>query len=689
MKKLLIVLLVLIICLAPISVSAAEYNTGELPYLAYTYDNESKPVAIPTPYEYTCKVTGENLEIGSFSGISDIFYYDENEKIYIVDSANSRIVILNKDYQLSGIIDSIIVNGERSAFKNPSGICVRDGIIYISDTDNSRIVTLNSQTNELIKIFEKPEIALLGDNYEFKPTKLAIGITGQMYVVGKDINSGFIMLDSDGQFQSFVGAPEVKVDFIDEIWKMFMTKKQKEGFNKSVPTEYNSITFDEQGFIYATTQSEDVQPIVRLNLQGQDILKYDEEYPQGDFVYENNKSAFIDAAITKDGVYFALDSLNGRIFAYNKFGKMLFTFGGKGTKNGLNFSPSSIELVDNHILVTDMVNGVINVYALTRFGAAILEGDSAMHRGDYEDAEKEWEYVYSKCPSYTLAINSFGKLSLYNKDYKDAMKYFKASADKDGYSDAFKMYRSEMLYENYTILIFVVIFVAALIFLYKKVFLKTKIAAKIHGSAVGKALAYSNYCLVHPFDGFWCLKREKRGNLASANIILFLFLIVFCANIQFSGYLFINGQPEDVKVILSLLSVIVIMLCYCISNWGFTSLMDGKGTFKDIYISMAFALKPYIYGGVILFILSHCLSLKESFIYTTVEMIILLWVFMLLFFGMMMTHDYSLGNGLKTMVLTVVGMALIIFVGLVFTNLFEDIIGYFVDIYRELLYRTL
>ena len=38
--------------------------------------------------------------------------------------------------------------------------------------------------------------------------------------------------------------------------------------------------------------------------------------------------------------------------------------------------------------------------------------------------------------------------------------------------------------------------------------------AIIHG------LRYALHVIVHPFDGFWDLKHEKRGNLASALIIL-------------------------------------------------------------------------------------------------------------------------------------------------------------------------
>ena len=61
----------------------------------------------------------------------------------------------------------------------------------------------------------------------------------------------------------------------------------------------------------------------------------------------------------------------------------------------------------------------------------------------------------------------------------------------------------------------------------------------------------------------------------------------------------------------------------------------------------------------------------------------------MIFVGMMMTHDYSLGQGVKTIILTIIGMALILFVALVFFNLVDDMVRFFYSIYRELLYRRI
>lgn len=684
-----------ILCLMLVSVSAvpaiaAEYQQGDTVYDSYVYDNE-EPVAIRSPYVYERQITGGQLPGGSFGELSDLYYSKENEKLYIADCKRNSIVVMNESLETEYVLQKFVQDGQQDSLAGCSGVCVRDNVIYVADTSNSRILTFRADDYSFIRSFDKPEITQLGAGYTYQPIRLAVGITGQMYIVAEGINSGFIVLDAEGKFQSFVGAPEVKTDFLDEVWKFFMTKKQREALLKSVPTEYNSILFDSKGFIYATTRSEGVQPIVRLNLQGMDILKYQGETPpSGDVEYQEGSSAFVDVCVRDSGVYFALDAYSGRIFAYNSAGKMLFAFGKNGTQGGTTNSPMAIELIgEDKLLVADAVTGFIHVYTCTEFGKAILKADETMNAGDYDIAKECWQYVLDSCSSYTLAKASLGKLALYEKDYSLAMRYSKEAADKDAYSEAFREYRSNFIFKNYQkILLFIAVVVLCVV-LYKKIWLRTKFAEKWVNSKLGQGIAYAKFCSFHPIDGFWRLKREKRGNLLTANVLVVSFFVVYLLNVQFCGYLFMDGQPEEVDAMVSLIAAVILMVCYCVGNWCFTSLMDGKGTMKDIYISMAGSLYPYIASGLLLLGLSHVLSLQEAFLYGTIQTIVMLWVGMLIFFGMIMTHDYMPGKGIKTMILTIVGMALIVFLGLMIYNLVDDMMRFFYSLYREMLYRNL
>lgn len=690
-KRLVLCILCLIIIISStLCVAGEEYENADTVYNSYTYSNE-KPIAIPSPYVFSRTLKGSETKNGSFEELTDMFYSKDSKKLYVTDAGQNSVFVMNEQFEITDTISEFENNGKLDSLAGCRGVCVKDGILYVADSSNARIVTFDETDYSFIRTFDRPEIPQLGADYSYEPIRLEVGITGQMYVIAKGVNSGFIVLDKDGSFQSFVGAPEVKTNPLDEIWKMFMTKTQKAAMLKSVPTEYNSIRFDSSGFLYATTKSEDVQPIVRLNLQGTDILKYeDDNQPVGDTQYLANKdSAFVDVCVDEDGVYYALDEYLGHVFAYNADGKILFAFGKSGNQSGTLNSPVAIELVGTKILVANTVSKIINVYNRTDFGEAVIVANDTMTKGDYKTAEENWKYVLQQCSTYVLAKDSLGKIELYNKNYDKAMDYAKDAGDKDTYSDAYRELRSNFLYNHYKIVIAVVVIAVVLVVLYKKCFKKFSIYKKYKKSKLGIGLEFAKYCSFHPFDGFWVLKREKRGNLLTANVLVIGFLIVFTANIQFCGYLFMDGQPEDRATLVSLIAAVILMICYCVGNWCFTSLMDGMGTMKDIYISMAVSLKPYVTFGLLLAIISHVLCLEESFLYTTLSTILIIWVFALLVFGMMMTHDYLLGDGIKSLILTIIGIAIIIFLGLMFFNLIDDMVNFVKDIYRELLYRKL
>ena len=64
-----------------------------------------------------------------------------------------------------------------------------------------------------------------------------------------------------------------------------------------------------------------------------------------------------------------------------------------------------------------------------------------------------------------------------------------------------------------------------------------------------------------------------------------------------------------------------------------------------------------------------------------------IWVGILIFFGTMVTHDYSLGKNLITLVGTVAGMAFIMFLGILFSTLLGKLISFVTNIITEITYR--
>ena len=60
---------------------------------------------------------------------------------------------------------------------------------------------------------------------------------------------------------------------------------------------------------------------------------------------------------------------------------------------------------------------------------------------------------------------------------------------------------------------------------------------------------------------------------------------------------------------------------------------------------------------------------------------------MLIFFGTMVTHDYTMSKNLVIILCTVVGMAFIMFLGVLFTSLVMDMVSFVTNIVSEINYR--
>lgn len=202
------------------------------------------------------------------------------------------------------------------------------------------------------------------------------------------------------------------------------------------------------------------------------------------------------------------------------------------------------------------------------------------------------------------------------------------------------------------------------------------------------ALNYSLHLIFRPFDGFWDLKREKRGSVSAAVTITFLVIVTYIVQRQYTAFLFNFNNLKELNIYLEIASVLVPFLLFCIANWCLTSLADGEGTFKDIFIAAAYSLTPIIIINAPLVILSHLLNFEEGAFYYFFISVSLLWSAALLFFGTMVTHQYSIRRTVLTIAGIFIGMGLIVFIALLFTSVIQQIIGFFYIIYKEIRFRV-
>ena len=203
----------------------------------------------------------------------------------------------------------------------------------------------------------------------------------------------------------------------------------------------------------------------------------------------------------------------------------------------------------------------------------------------------------------------------------------------------------------------------------------------------GKTLRYSLHVIVRPFDGFWDLTRERRGSMAAANFIVFMTLLTRILQLQYTSFLFVRVNWARINVFTQMLSILLPLLIWCVANWSLTTLFEGKGRMRDIYLGSAYSLTPYVLIQLPLILISNMVTVEEGAFYSVLSSISLIWCGLLLVVAMMMIHDYSLGKTLAFMVMSVFGMLVIIFVMMLFFSLVSDGIAYFVSLYKELSFR--
>ena len=201
------------------------------------------------------------------------------------------------------------------------------------------------------------------------------------------------------------------------------------------------------------------------------------------------------------------------------------------------------------------------------------------------------------------------------------------------------------------------------------------------------SMKYGLHVITHPFDGFWDLIHEKRGTIAAANTFLILFLITRVLKLLLTSFQFISAPIQYINVFQEMGSLALPFIILCLANWAMTTLFDGKGRFKDIYMAMCYALIPYILIQIPMIVVSNMLTYEEGSFYTVLLSFSVIWCVFLVFVGLMEVHDYGPGKTFIFLIVTIFGAAVIIFLLLVFFSLLGDALSYFISMYREIVFR--
>ena len=213
---------------------------------------------------------------------------------------------------------------------------------------------------------------------------------------------------------------------------------------------------------------------------------------------------------------------------------------------------------------------------------------------------------------------------------------------------------------------------------------------KINKQAITRyfeSLKYSLYVLTHPFDGFWDLIHEKRGSMAAAHTLLILTFLTNLWSMRFTNFMFNNVRWERINIWQQVFGILAPLLIYCLANWCLTTLFDGKGRLRDIYMGMCYSLTPYILLVNPVTIISNFVTDEEGAFLAYFQGLALIWAAVWILISVMQIHDYSLFKAIMAIAFSVVGMMIIVFLIMLFFSLVSDAVAFFISIGKEILFR--
>ena len=715
MKKCLCVIFSLLMVASSLVVTSSAGSA----YQTYTYDKDGQALYSPDAYTAIKAVNAVDMGLETPLANPGDMVTDLSQNIYIADTGNNRIVVLDRYYKLKFTISEFDNDqGVPDSLAAPQGVFVSepnekyDRLIWVCDTGSNRIVVFD-ENGEFIRIIEEPESQLFDDNSVYKPVAIAVDSYNRLYVVSSTTYQGVIVMTDAGEFTGFIGAQAVSLSAWDIIWRRFQTDAQREASETVVSTEFNNVAINrEKNLVYATTSTIDdadveasirgndksgkYSPVKLLNANGTEIMRRNGFHiPAGEIDFSTRStdditgvSTIIDVAVGPENTWSLIDEKRNRIYTYDFDGNLLFAFGDNGTMLGNLGSIEAVAYQDTNLMVLDKTNNNITVFQRTEYGDILLQAIAAESTQDYDLAIDLWTDVLKRNSNFDSAYVGIGQAMYRNKDYANSLTYFESAYDTTNWSNSYKEIRKEWMstYFIVLLLIIVVVIVGVVLFFRTMAKINKKVAVSGKKRTFWQEVAYGFHVIFHPFDGFWDLKHEKRGSVRASVFFIVLAIATFYYQAIGQGYL-MNPYGGYASIWGQVLGVLVPLFLFVLANWCLTTLFEGEGSFKDIFIACSYSLVPLPLLIIPATIYSNFCVTTETQIVSFIGTLAFIWLGILIFFGTMVTHDYSMGKNVITVLGTIVAMVFIMFIAVLFTTLVGKIVSLITNLVTEIQYR--
>ena len=672
-RLLLIVLSLIVVLTQANSVRASSTNsTGYTTAL----NNDGKLQIVQDAY----------LPIGSYSDLNlkaaqDLYIQDQ--MMYIADTGNGRVIIVDLN------------TGEREIFgkgffRSPSGVAADDsGRVYVVDSGKKEAYRFNSDL-ELEQVFMKPESLRFGLNSQYNPLKIAPGNDGSVYIVNEGSAAGLVHMDRNGSFLGYFGSSDVQVSPFERLIDLILTEEQQSRFLSRTPPSFANVFKAEDGLIYSVNRGSSVQ-VSRHNIGGLNIL----ENPQAPVL-----TNAVDMTVTKEGRMYIVDD-SGYITEMTADGYLVNIFAGPSDteRAGLFTRPTGIGTdARGNIYVLDQEKNNIQIFEPTRSQSLLHTAIEAYESGNYKLSHDLLQNVIRVNNTSMLAHTYMGKNYMLSNEYEFAAYHFKLAGQIGDYSEAFWEIRNDWIQDNLGLVFMLVIALFAVMMIMRSNTKKrnrainegTHVPGRWERFTVNNRFAHDlkqlTYAMTHPTDNAYEVAVLRTGSYTSATTFYTLtFILIVMVQIA-SGFIY-STNVKNFTFVPTLIAFVLVVLLFTVCNFIIVAIKDGKGTFRSIYITTAYALAPILLLWPVAIFFANVATLNEAFFINLLIVLGSLWAVVCLISALMQIHEYSLVGTIVTVLLTLFAMVVIIIVASLLWLVIQQFIYQLEEMYLEVVIR--
>lgn len=195
------------------------------------------------------------------------------------------------------------------------------------------------------------------------------------------------------------------------------------------------------------------------------------------------------------------------------------------------------------------------------------------------------------------------------------------------------------------------------------------------------------YILSHPIQGYTEFKNDKKGKMYAAIVILLLYVLSQIISYNYLGPVINTNNPMKFNSVLIIIYGVLPVILISVANWAITTLFDGKGKMKEIFMMICYAYFPLAVCSFLKIILSNFVTTDEVMFITIIDIIGWVGTGYMVFMGLVVIHEYGVFKTIVSILGTVVAVLIILFIALLIFDLSQQVYGFLYSLYKEIMTR--